>query len=116
MTTYQASILARASNEMTPSKDHYGDRFCAAMAKRGTKPSFPRRKSAKVHYDCDKKPRRQSHEIENVFGLIRYGQRVATRQDRCGQAYRSPGSTPITSCDRWCSINAETCFPEIVII
>lgn len=80
---------------LPPAKALLGDRgydsnwFRAALTEKGIAPCIPSSKSRKVAIPHDTTLYRQRHKIENRFGRLKDWRRIATRYDRCAQAFFS---------------------------
>jgi len=78
-----------------PAKALLGDRgydsnwFRAALTQKGIAPCIPSSKSRKIAIPHDKTLYRKRHKIENMFGRLKDWRRIATRYDRCAQAFFS---------------------------
>lgn len=65
------------------------DWFRDALADRGITACIPSRKRRNVPAAHDSILYRQRHRIENAFGRLKNGRRVATRSDRCADLFLS---------------------------
>jgi transposase len=80
---------------LPPAKALLGDRgydsnwFRAALTQKGIAPCIPSSKSRKIAILHDKSLYRKRHKIENMFGRLKDWRRIATRYDRCAQAFFS---------------------------
>jgi transposase len=74
------------------------DQLAGLRSTQGTTLCIPPRKNRKVQYPYDTELYRQRHKIENVFGRIKDGRRVATRYDRCAHTFMSAISIAATCC------------------
>ena len=80
---------------LPPAKALLGDRgydsnwFRAALTQKGIAPCIPSSKSRKIAIPHDKTLYRKRHKIENMFGRLKDWRRIATRYDRCAQAFFS---------------------------
>ena len=78
---------------LPPAKALLGDRgydsnwFRAALTQKGIAPCIPSSKSRKIAIPHDKTLYRKRHKIENMFGRLKDWRRIATRYDRCAQAF-----------------------------
>ena len=63
--------------------------FREALVKKGIVPCIPSSKSRKRPYPYDKALYRERHKVENMFGRLKDGRRVATRYDRCAHTFMS---------------------------
>ena len=80
---------------LPPAKALLGDRgydsnwFRAALTEKGIAPCIPSSRSRKIAIPHDKTLYRKRHKIENMFGRLKDWRRIATRYDRCAQAFFS---------------------------
>ena len=80
---------------LPPVKDLLGDkgydsnRFRQALIQRGIAPCIPSSRSRKLPIPYHKALYRQRHRIENMFGRLKDGRRIAMRYDRCAHTFMS---------------------------
>ncbi len=78
-----------AAGELLADRGYDSNRFRAGLIERGIMPCIPPVKSRKVELPYDKVLYRQRHRIENAFGRLKDGRRIATRYDRCAHTFFS---------------------------
>ncbi len=78
-----------AAKNLLADRGYDADWFRNGLQEKGIAPCIPPKKNRKRQIPYDETLYKQRHKVENMFGRLKDGRRIATRYDRCAHTFFS---------------------------